>query len=166
MWKAIFQNKLTIYKAIYHHSSKKIIKSRCYVDLSRRLRVKSHPKMAAWERLIGCKDRLGSLSRFLHKRVCTNRPWDCNLQQSVPVPIIRKLRIDRDATTWKPRTTFRAKALHRAVLTSRRRALLATSKFSLYFSGSCILINPKLSSSKYILKYHKLYILNSLIIHE
>jgi hypothetical protein len=52
MWKAIFQNKLTIYKANLPSFVKKIIKSRCYVDLSRRLRMKSHPKMAAWERLI------------------------------------------------------------------------------------------------------------------
>jgi hypothetical protein len=52
MWKAIFQNKLTIYKANLPSFVQKIIKSRCYVDLSRRLRLKSHPKMAAWERLI------------------------------------------------------------------------------------------------------------------
>jgi hypothetical protein len=52
IWKAIFQNKLTIYKANLPSFVQKIIKSRCYVDLSRRLRQKSHPKMAAWERLI------------------------------------------------------------------------------------------------------------------
>jgi hypothetical protein len=52
MWKAIFQNKLTIYKANLPSFVQKIIKSRCYVDLSRRLWQKSHPKMAAWERLI------------------------------------------------------------------------------------------------------------------
>jgi hypothetical protein len=49
MWKAIFQNKLTIYKANLQSFIQKIIKSRCYVDLSHRLRLKSHPK---WERLI------------------------------------------------------------------------------------------------------------------
>jgi hypothetical protein len=52
MWKAIFQNKLTIYKANLPSFVQKIIKRRCYVDLSRRLRLKCHPKMAAWERLI------------------------------------------------------------------------------------------------------------------
>jgi hypothetical protein len=52
MWKAIFQNKLTIYKANLPSFVKKIIKTRCYVDLSRRPRLKCHPKMAAWERLI------------------------------------------------------------------------------------------------------------------
>ena len=52
MWKAIFQNKLTICKANLPSFVQKIIKIRCYVDLSRRLRLKSHPKMAAWERLI------------------------------------------------------------------------------------------------------------------
>jgi hypothetical protein len=45
--KAIFQNKLTIYKANLPSFVKKIIKSRCYVDLSRRLQLKRHPKMAA-----------------------------------------------------------------------------------------------------------------------
>ena len=50
--RAIFQNKLTIYKANLPSFIQKIIKSRCYVDLSRRLQLKSHPKMAAWERLI------------------------------------------------------------------------------------------------------------------
>jgi hypothetical protein len=53
MWKAIFQNKLTIYKANLPSYVQKILKSRCYEDLSRRLRLKCHPKMAAWERLIG-----------------------------------------------------------------------------------------------------------------
>jgi hypothetical protein len=53
MWRAIFQNKLTIYKANLPSFVQKIIKSRCnYVDLFRRLRLKSHPKMAAWETLI------------------------------------------------------------------------------------------------------------------
>jgi hypothetical protein len=52
MWKAIFQNKLTIYNANLPSFVQNIIKSRCYTDLSRRLRLKSHPKMAAWERLI------------------------------------------------------------------------------------------------------------------
>jgi hypothetical protein len=52
MWKAIFQNKLTIYKANLPSFIQNIIKSRCYVDLSRRLRLKCHPKMAVWERLI------------------------------------------------------------------------------------------------------------------
>jgi hypothetical protein len=52
MWKAIFQNKLTTYKANLPSFVKTIIKSGCYVDLSRRLRLKCHPKMAAWERLI------------------------------------------------------------------------------------------------------------------
>jgi hypothetical protein len=55
MWKAIFQNKPTIYKANLPSFVQKIIKSRCYVDLSRRLRLKSHPKMATWERLIGMR---------------------------------------------------------------------------------------------------------------
>jgi hypothetical protein len=52
MWKAIFQNKLTIYKANLPSFVQKIIKSRCYVDWSPRLRLKCHPKIAAWERLI------------------------------------------------------------------------------------------------------------------
>ena len=52
MWKAIFQNKLTFYKANLPSFVQKMIKSRRYVDLSCRLRLKSHPKMAAWERLI------------------------------------------------------------------------------------------------------------------
>jgi hypothetical protein len=48
MSKAIFQNKLTIYKEnLPSLARQKIIKSRCYVDLSRRVRLKSHPKMAA-----------------------------------------------------------------------------------------------------------------------
>ena len=42
--KQFFQNKLTIYKASF---VKKIINSRCYVDLSRRLWLKRHPKMMA-----------------------------------------------------------------------------------------------------------------------
>jgi hypothetical protein len=52
MWKAIFRNKLTIYKANLLSFVQKIIKSRCYVNLSRRFRLKCHPKMAARERLI------------------------------------------------------------------------------------------------------------------
>jgi hypothetical protein len=52
MWKAIFQKKLTIYKANLPSFVQKIIKSRCCVDLSCRPRLKCHPKMAAWERLI------------------------------------------------------------------------------------------------------------------
>jgi hypothetical protein len=37
MWKAIFQNKLTIYKANLPSFVQKITKSRCYADLSYRL---------------------------------------------------------------------------------------------------------------------------------
>jgi hypothetical protein len=62
MWKAIFQNKLTIYKANLPSFVQKIIKSRCYVDLSRRIRLKCHPKMAAWERLI---DQYGAIVELL-----------------------------------------------------------------------------------------------------
>ena len=53
MWKAIFQNKLTIHKANLPSFVKKIIiKTRCYVDLFRRPLLKCHSKMAAWERLV------------------------------------------------------------------------------------------------------------------
>ena len=65
MWKAIFQNKLTIYKTNLPSFVQKIIKSRCYVDLSRRLRLKSHPKMAAWERLILTSDHF---NRAIHSK--------------------------------------------------------------------------------------------------
>jgi hypothetical protein len=47
MSKTIFENKLTIYKANLPSFVQKIIKSRCYVDLPRRLGLKCHPKMAA-----------------------------------------------------------------------------------------------------------------------
>jgi hypothetical protein len=51
----IFQNKLTIYKANLLSFVQKYIKTHCYVDLSRRLWLKCHPKMVAWERLIALK---------------------------------------------------------------------------------------------------------------
>jgi hypothetical protein len=44
MWKAIFQNKLTIYKANLPSFVQKIIKSRCYVDLSAQTSAEMLPK--------------------------------------------------------------------------------------------------------------------------
>jgi hypothetical protein len=77
MWKAISQNKLTIYKANLPSFVKKIIKSRCYVDLSRRLRLKSHPKMAAWQRLIDSNNLNASSRKFpsfqVHSRLKMQR---------------------------------------------------------------------------------------------
>jgi hypothetical protein len=74
MWKAIFQNKLTIYKANLPSFVQKIIKSRCYVDLSRRLRLKCHPKMAAWERLIGTPT--WRLWRHVQSSICCSFIWN------------------------------------------------------------------------------------------
>ena len=47
MWKAICQNKLTIYKANLPSFVKKIIKSRCYVDLPRSENWKATQKLMA-----------------------------------------------------------------------------------------------------------------------
>ena len=52
MWKAIFQNKLSIYRVNLPSYTHKIIKCRRYVVLRSQDWQKSTPKMAAWERLI------------------------------------------------------------------------------------------------------------------
>jgi hypothetical protein len=50
MWKAIFQNKLTIYKANLPSFVQKNMKSRCYVDLSRRQTAeKPHKNGGVWK---------------------------------------------------------------------------------------------------------------------
>jgi hypothetical protein len=45
MWKAIFQNKLTIYKANLPSFLQKIIKIICYVDLSQHKELKRQGKL-------------------------------------------------------------------------------------------------------------------------
>ena len=52
MWKATFQNKLTIYRVNLPSYTHKIIKCRRHVVLRSQDWQKSTPKMAAWERLI------------------------------------------------------------------------------------------------------------------
>jgi hypothetical protein len=56
---------IAVYKANLPSFVQKIIKSRCYVDLSPRFRQKSHPKMAAWERLIAIQQFKHEYTKYL-----------------------------------------------------------------------------------------------------
>jgi hypothetical protein len=70
---------------------------------------------------------------------------------------ILKRQLRRDANTWKylrRTSTFRAKALRREVRTKESLSL-ETSKFCLYFSGSCIPLNPQLSCCRRYLQWHR-----------
>jgi hypothetical protein len=60
---------------------KKIIKSHCYGDLSRRLRLKNHPKMAAWEMLISnCMGARSKRNAFVREkwRYYEETEWQAN----------------------------------------------------------------------------------------
>ena len=96
MWKAIFQNKLTIYRANLPSFVQKIIKSCCYVDLSCRLRLnKCHPKMAAWEKL----NDLQWILLYIYSKATTYRKTyseNCRLTTICCMIVLKGLFI------WKP----------------------------------------------------------------
>ena len=85
MWKTLFQNRLNIiYKANLPSFVQKIIKSCCYVHLSRWLRLKCHPKMAACMRKANLNENLYVIeqeithSLVVFKIGIVNRKYSCH----------------------------------------------------------------------------------------